>query len=215
MVRTDGGCVARRQTVRRRTMARQWWNPFDGMEELTFRPVEGGFLYRAPNPWLIGRFRHYFVNAEQKATLASAHRTMMMQLFWSIVIGAMACAPIAGVFLPSQSSTQQLAYLGVAALVGLAIGLMLNALLLHKVRPIIATLTPSSERITQRDMFGTQTTTFSRRYVLGFAALSFVMLALSAARPIFDPAGRDLIAIIGIALFGFTTVYWCAVYIEN
>ena len=51
--------------------------------------------------------------------------------------------------------------------------------------------------------------------VLGFAALSFVMLALSAARPIFDPAGRDLIAIIGIALFGFTTVYWCAVFIAK
>ena len=196
-------------------MARHWWNPFDGMEELTFRPVEGGFLYRAPNPWLFGRYRHYFVNAEQKATLASAHRTMMLQLFWSIVIGAAACAPIAGVFLPSQSSAQQLAYLGVAALVGLAIGLTLNALLLHKIRPIIATLTPSSERITQRQMFSTQTTTFSRRYVLGFAALSFVMLALSAARPIFDPAGRDLIAIIGITLFGFTTIYWCAVYIAQ
>jgi hypothetical protein len=51
--------------------------------------------------------------------------------------------------------------------------------------------------------------------VLGFAALSFVMLALSAARPIFDPAGRDLMAIIGITLFGFTTVYWCAVYIAK
>src|SRR5262245_12000814 len=183
------------------------------MEELTFRTVEGGFRYRAPNPWLFGRYRHYFVNAEQKATLASAHRTMMLQLFWSIVIGAAACAPIAGVFLPSQSSTQQLAYLGVAALVGLAIGLTLNALLLRKIRPIIETLTLSSERITQRQMFSTQTATFSRRYVLGFAALSFVMLALSAARPIFDPAGRDLIAIIGITLFGFTTIYWCAVYI--
>ena len=196
-------------------MARHWWNPFDGMEELTFRPVEGGFLYRAPNPWLFGRYRHYVVNAEQKATLASAHRTMMLQLFWSIVIGAGASGPIAGVFLPSQSSAQQLAYLGIAALVGLAIGLTLNALLLHKIRPIIATLTPSSERITQRQMFSTQTTTFSRRYVLGFAALSFVMLALSAARPIFDPAGRDLIAVIGITLFGFTTIYWCAVYIAK
>jgi hypothetical protein len=185
------------------------------MEELTFRPVEGGFLYRAPNPWLFGHYQHYFVNAEQKATLASAHRTMMLQLFWSIVIGAAACAPIAGVFLHSESNAQQLAYLGAAALVGLAIGLTLNALLLHKIRPIIDTLTPSSERITQRDMFGAQATTFSRRYVLGFAALSFAMLALSAARPIFDPAGRDLIAIIGVTLFGFTTIYWCAVYIAK
>jgi len=164
---------------------------------------------------LLGRKRHYFVNTEQKARLASAHRTMMQQTFWTIIIGAGACGPIAGVFLPSHSNAQQLAYLGVAALVGLVIGLTLNMLLLRKVNPIIATLTPSSERITRRDMFGTQATTFSRGYVLGFTILSFVMLALSAARPIFDPAGRDLLAIVGITLFGFTTIYWCAVYIAK
>jgi drug/metabolite transporter (DMT)-like permease len=196
-------------------MSRHWWNPFDGMEELTFRPVEGGFLYRAPNPWVFGRYRHYFVNAEQKAVLASAHRTMMRQTFWTIVVGAGACGPIAGGFLPSHSNAQQLAYLGVAALIGLAIGLILNALLLHRVNPIIATLTPSSERITRRDAFSTQATAFSRRYVLGFTVLSFVMLALSAARPIFDPAGRDLMAVVGIALFGFATMYWCAVYVAK
>ncbi len=196
-------------------MSRHWWNPFDGMEELTFRPVEGGYLYAAPNPWLFGRKRHYFVNAEQKALLAAAHRTMMQQTFWTIIIGAGACGPIAGVFLPSHSNAQQLAYLGVAALIGLAIGLTLNVLLLHRIKPIIATLTPSSERITRRDMFGTQANTFSRGHVLGFTVLSFVMLALSAARPIFDPAGRDLLAIVGITLFGFTTIYWCAVYIAK
>ena len=196
-------------------MARHWWNPIDGMVELTFRPVEGGFLYRAPNPWLFGRYRHYLVNAEQKATLASAHRTMMLQMFLSIIIGAMTVGSIAGAFPLSQSSAQQLAYLGVAALIGLAIGLTLTALLLRKVNPIIATLTPRSDRITRRDMFGAQATTFSRTFVLVFAALSFVMLALSAARPIFDPAGRDLIAVVGIILFGLCSIYWCAVYIAQ
>jgi hypothetical protein len=195
-------------------MTRQWWNPFDGMEELTFRPVDGGYLYRAPNRWVFGRYRHYFVNADQKAALASAHRTMMRQTFWTIIIGAAFCAPIAGVFLPSHSNAQQLAYLGVSALIGLAIGLTLNFLLLQKVNPIIATLTPSNDRITRRDTF-TQTTTFSRGYVLGFTVLSFVMLALSAARPIFDPASRDLMAVVGITLFGFASVYWSAVYIAQ
>jgi hypothetical protein len=196
-------------------MTRHWWNPFDGMEELTFRPVEGGFLYRAPNRWLFGRYRHYFVNAEQKATLASAHRTMLMHMFVSIVIGAATFAPMASAFLPPQSSAQQLTYLGACALIGIAIGLALNALLLRKVDPIIATLTPSSDRISQHDMFSAQATTFSRRYVLGFAVLSFVMLALSAARPILDPAGRDLIAIVGIVMFGACSIYWCAVYIAK
>src|SRR5262249_24855044 len=185
-------------------MSRRWWNPFDGMEE-PFKPVEGGFLYRAPNPWVFGRYRHYFVNAEQKATLASAHRTTMQQTFWAIVIGAGAFGGIAAAFLPSQSNLQQLAYLGVAVLLGLAIGLTLNALLLRRVRPIIATLTPSSEQITQRDMSGTQATVFSRGYVLFFAALSLVLLALFAERPIRDPAGLDLFAVFGITFFGIAT----------
>ena len=196
-------------------MSRHWWNPFDGMEELTFRPLENGrYLYSAPKPWLFGPARHYTANAEQKAVLASAHRTTMRQTFWTIVVGAGAFAPLAGMFLPSNSNARQLAYLGVAAVVGLAIGLVLNVLLLRRVQPIIATLTPSSERITRRDMFSTQTT-FSRGYVLGFTVLSLVMLALSAARPIFDPAGRDLMAVVGISLFSFASIYWSAVYISK
>src|SRR5438093_6864404 len=91
-----------RQSLRRRTMSRQWWNPFDGMEELTFKPVEGGYLYAAPSPWLLGRKRYYFVKAEQKAALAAAHRTTMRQTFWTIVVGAGACGPLAGVFLSSH-----------------------------------------------------------------------------------------------------------------
>jgi FtsH-binding integral membrane protein len=197
-------------------MSRHWWNPFEGMEELVFKPLERGrYLYSAPKLWLFGPARNYTANAEQKAMLAAAHRTTMRQTFWAIVVGALAFAPLAGVFLPSHSNARQLAYLGVAVLVGLAIGLALNVLLLRRVKPIIATLTPSSERITRRDMVGIQANTFSRGYVLGFTALSFVMLALAAARPIFDPAGRDLIAVVGITLFGLCTVYWCAVYIAK
>jgi len=197
-------------------MPRHWWNPFDGMEELTFRPVEGGdYLYAAPSPWLFGGKQHYVVNAQQKAALASVHRTMMRYVFWTIVVGAATCAPLAGMFLPSHSNTQQLAFLGIVTLMSLAVGIALNALLLRRLKPIIATLTPSNERITRRDMFGTQTTMFSRGYVLGFTVLSFVMLALSAARPILDPAGRDLMAVFGIILFGLTTIYWCAVCIAQ
>jgi hypothetical protein len=192
------------------------WNPLLGLEELMFKPLENGrYLYSAPKLWFFGPARHYIANAEQKAALASAHRTTMRQTFWTIVVAAVACGPIAGMFLPSHSNAQQIAYLGVAVLAALAIGITLNALLLRKVQPIIATLTPSSERITRRDMVGIQATTFSRGYVLGFAMLSFVMLALSAARPIFDPAGRDLIAVVGTTLFGFCTVYWCAIYIAK
>jgi len=192
-------------------MARHWWHPFDGMQELSFKPVPEGYLYRAPSPWLFGPTRHYVVTEQQKAALALHHRAMLQQAFWLIIAMAALAAPLASLFPP----TEGIRFISASILIGLAIGLSLNALLVHKVRPIIAGLTPSAERITQRDMFGKQAQTFSRRYVLGFAALSFVMLALSAARPIFDPAGRDIIAIIGVVLFGLATIYWCALYVAQ
>ncbi len=196
-------------------MSRRWWNPFDGMEETLFKPVEGGFIYRAPSRWLIGFGRHYVVTEEQKAALAAQHRRTMSQTFWAIVVGAGACGPLGSIFLPTATIMPQIMFLGVCILFGLAIGLSLNVLLLRRINPIIATLTPSTERVTQRDMFGTQARTFSRGYVLGFAALSLALLVLSAARPLFDPAGRDLIAVVGIVMFGLTTLYWCVLYIAK
>ncbi len=39
------------------------------LEEVYFRPVEGGYLYDAPNPWLVGRGARYIVNEAQRAAL--------------------------------------------------------------------------------------------------------------------------------------------------
>jgi len=192
-------------------MSRRWWNPFDGMEQLSFKPAADGFLYRAPNPWLIGRARHYVVSAEQKEVLAIHHRTMLRRMFWMIVLMGALAGPMAAAFV----SEHGIAFIGFGAALGLVVGGAINALLARKVRPIIAGLAPSSERITQREMFGTQVATFPRGYVLGFAALSLGLLAMSALRPILDPAGRDLISVAGIVLFGFATVYWSALYVAK
>ena len=192
-------------------MSRHWWHPLDGMQELSFKPVTAGYLYRAPSPWLFGPTQHYQVTEEQKAALAAHHRAMLRQAFWLIIVMGSLAAPLASLFPLSQGAS----FIGASIVIGLAIGFVLNALLVRKVNPIIAGLNPSAERITQRDMFGKQARTFSRRHVLGFAALSFVMLALSAARPILDPAGRDMIAIVGIVLFGLATIYWCALLVAQ
>jgi hypothetical protein len=192
-------------------MSRHWWHPLDGMQELSFKPVTGGYLYRAPSPWLFGPTQHYLVTEEQKAALAAHHRAMLRQAFWLIIVMGALAAPLASLFPP----THGVSFIGASILIGLVIGFLLNGLLVRNIKPIIAGLMPSAERITQRDMFGKQAQTFSRRYVLGFAALSFVMLALSAARPMFDPAGRDMIAIVGVVLFGLATIYWCAMLVAQ
>ena len=192
-------------------MSRHWWHPLDGMQELSFKPVTGGYLYRAPSPWLFGRTQHYVVTEEQKAALAVHHRAMLRQAFWLIIVMGALAVPLASLFPP----THGISFIAASIFIGLAIGFLLNTLLVRKVNPIIAGLTPSAERITQRDMFGKQAQTFSRRYVVGFAALSFVMLALSAARPVIDPAGSDMIAIVGVVLFGLATIYWCALLVAQ
>jgi len=192
-------------------MSRRWWSLFDGMEQLSFKPVAGGFLYRAPSPWLVGRARHYVVSEAQKDALAIHHRAMLQRMFWAIILMGALAGPLAVAFMPAQ----QIAFIGFGAALGLVVGGVINALLVRKIKPIIAGLAPSHERITQRDMFGTQATTLTRGYVLGFAALSLALLAISALRPILDPAGRDLIALVGMALFGFATVYWSALYVAK
>src|SRR5580693_7314394 len=37
------------------------------IDAMLFKPVPGGFIYRAPNPWIFGRADHYVVNEQQKA----------------------------------------------------------------------------------------------------------------------------------------------------
>ncbi len=39
------------------------------IEAVSFKPVPGGFIYRAPNPWIFGRADHYVVNEAQKAEI--------------------------------------------------------------------------------------------------------------------------------------------------
>jgi len=39
------------------------------IEAMLFKPVPGGFIYRAPNPWILGYANHYLVNEAQKAEL--------------------------------------------------------------------------------------------------------------------------------------------------
>ena len=44
----------------------------DQIETMCFKPLRGGYVYRASSPWLFGRPEHYFVTQAQKADLRSA-----------------------------------------------------------------------------------------------------------------------------------------------
>jgi hypothetical protein len=182
------------------------------MEEMSFkRTSAGGWIYRAPNPWLVGPGRHYLVNDEQKSKVAAHQRRTWRILFWAILATVAVGVPLA---MPWADQHTLAATVG-SVLVGAAVGLACNAYLARKIRPFIAGLAPTNERITQGDVFKTQIAVFSRGYLVFFAVLSLALLVLVASRPLLTAAGWDMTSLIGIVLFGFGTIYWSALYVAK
>ena len=193
-------------------MSSRWWFPFDGMEEMSFKRVPEGWVYRAPNPWLLGRSRYYLVSEKQKSEIAGHHRRMWLFLLLGIAVIAAVGAPLTFVGFDEQQVVLSLA---TAALLGLIVGFVANAWLCRTIRPIIADLTPTTQRITQSEVLDTQIAVFSRGYMLFFGSLSLLLFALIALQPLLTSAGWDARSLCGALLFGAGTIYWFALYIAK
>lgn len=193
-------------------MSSRWWFPFDGMEEMSFKRVPEGWVYRAPNPWLLGRSRYYLVSEKQKSEIAGHHRRMWLFLLLGIAVIAAVGAPLT---LAGFDDQQVVLSLATAALLGLIVGFVANAWLCRTIRPIIADLTPTTQRITQSEVLNTQIAVFSRGYLLFFGSLSLLLFALIALQPLLTSAGWDARSLCGALLFGAGTIYWFALYIAK
>jgi hypothetical protein len=193
-------------------MSSRWWFPFDGMEEMSFKRVPEGWVYRVPNPWLLGRSRYYLVSEKQKSEIAGHHRRMWLFLLLGIAVIAAVAAPLT---LAGFDEQQVVLSLATAALLGLIVGFVANAWLCRTIRPIIADLTPTTQRITQSEVLNTQIAVFSRGYLLFFGSLSLLLFALIALQPLLTSAGWDARSLCGAMLFGAGTIYWFALYIAK
>lgn len=193
-------------------MSSRWWFPFDGMEEMSFKRVPEGWVYRVPNPWLLGRSRYYLVSEKQKSEIAGHHRRMWLFLLLGIAVIAAVGAPLT---LAGFDDQQVVLSLATAALLGLIVGFVANAWLCRTIRPIIADLTPTTQRITQSEVINTQIAVFSRGYLLFFGSLSLLLFALIALQPLLTSAGWDARSLCGAMLFGAGSIYWFALYIAK
>ena len=193
-------------------MSSRWWFPFDGMEEMSFKRVPEGWVYRVPNPWLLGRSRYYLVSEKQKSEIAGHHRRMWLFLLLGIAVIAAVGAPLT---LAGFDDQQVVLSLATAALLGLIVGFVANAWLCRTIRPIIADLPPTTQRIAQSEVLNTQIAVFSRGYLLFFGSLSLLLFALIALQPLLTSAGWDARSLCGAMLFGAGSIYWFALYIAK
>jgi predicted neutral ceramidase superfamily lipid hydrolase len=182
------------------------------MEELSFKPVTGGYVFQTPNPWLIGPRRHYLVNEAQKTELAAGLRRMWRLLLIAIIGVVVAGVPAAGAL---GLDSHPVAMLAASAVLGLAVGVGVTWYALRPIQRLLAGLAPTDQRITQRDALATQIRVFSRGYLMFYGLLSLALFLLAVSQPLLSSTGSDLISILGAVLFGASTLYWVVLYIAK
>jgi hypothetical protein len=168
------------------------WLPFTGMEELPFKRVPEGWVYRAPNPWLLGP-AHYLLNDVQKSEVAGHLRRAWRFTFLTIIVIVAAGVPL------TASKFD-------------AVGMIANAYFCRAIRSVIAGLPPTAPAITRSDAIRIQIAAFSGKHMLFLALLSTAMFALTALPPLLGSEGWDLWSVCGAILFGAGAAYWFALY---
>jgi hypothetical protein len=73
---------------------------YAGVEEIPFKPIDGGYVFQTNNRWLVGPKRRYFVTAAQKVEIAACIRETLrrMKPFIFAVALLMPLALIGGTF---------------------------------------------------------------------------------------------------------------------
>lgn len=193
-------------------MIRSIWSPFARMEELSFKRVPAGWVFQAPNPWLVGPRRHYLVNDAQKAELAACLRRMWRLLLIAIIGVVVAGVPVSAAL---GLDGHPVAMLAAAGFLGLAVGVLVTWYALRPMQRLLAGLAPTDQRITQRDALATQVRVFSRGYLIFYGLLSLALFLLAVSQPLLSSTGWDPTSMLGAVLFGASTLYWLAIYIAK
>jgi hypothetical protein len=133
---------------------------------VVFKPVQGGYVYRSPNVWLVGSSPHYLVGEKQKAEILGMIASISTRLLWIIGISALVLSVVLGTSLFVLADHSNLhgfreVLLWFALMFSLYAGFLISRqVLLSKLRPILAGLPTTDERITLaeiRDEFGRAT----------------------------------------------------------
>ena len=123
---------------------------------VVFKPVSGGYVYRAPNAWLFGSREHFLVTEGQKAAILATVTSSTPTVLWITGISWIALSALLGTALSLwayRSGYYAAGLNGVSAMIAMILSvypafIISRQLLLRRLRPILATLPPTNERIT-------------------------------------------------------------------
>lgn len=185
-----------------------------------FKPTEGGYVFRAPNPWVLGPANHYFVTDAQKAQILDTMKipVWLAPVIWLVLLvllvggGTLLLYYLSG---HAEPTTADSAIMIAIAFVGVFLPVpLIGFWQLHRLKPIVQTLRPTNERISFREITeATRVATSARGYMrnsmlLGFAfGMMMLNVGLNLSTAITKGSYTALILWSAAAiLFGFAMV---------
>jgi hypothetical protein len=124
---------------------------------IVFKPVAGGYVYRAPAAWPFGSRDHFLVTEGQKAALLTIYTASTRPVLWIMGISWIALSAVLGTALAFWAYRSGYYVPGLNGL-SVIIAMLLSSypavaisrhVLLHRLCPILVTLPPTNERITR------------------------------------------------------------------
>lgn len=123
---------------------------------VVFKPISGGYVYRAPNRWLFGSQQHFRVNDEQKAAILATVNTSGQPVLWITGIAWILQSALFGTALSLWAHRSGYYTAGLSGVIAVIVTVLSiypafvisRQFLLRRLRPILAGLSPSNDRIT-------------------------------------------------------------------
>jgi hypothetical protein len=134
---------------------------YEGAEEAAFKPVAGGYVFQPPSlAWPFARAPRYLVNEAQKAALIACLRRQRQQTFLVVMLFALAGVGLAmGLAMAGPaariSPVEFVAVLAATMLAVVPIAILPHLKLMRTIRPLLADLPRTDERITFADQVHT------------------------------------------------------------
>jgi len=177
------------------------------IESVLFKPVPGGFIYQAPNPWVFGRMRRYIVNDAQKAALlaiVTPPRPALRIIVITATILAWTGVVSTGMWvLSGHDNPTAIDFAIMMAMILVPIYLAWVAFLqrnLRRMQPILAGAPRTEERITNRELRRAMTNAMSLRktlllgglWIFSCATQMFGLVIRDAHHPLFSDLQSNL-----------------------
>ena len=135
--------------------------PQTKLSAILFKAVPGGYVYRAPKAWIVGRGEHYFVTEAQKSEIIALSESPRFIVMFSWMMGLILVGLTAAFTLiwyrhsyqfPDLTSVDQ-AIILVATIVALASAIIMTTRpQIKRLQPLLAKLPKSDLRLSREDL---------------------------------------------------------------